>query len=620
MAADASVNTTPEDPDATPPASDVKGGWATVDKTVFGFAFGIIALITVLGMVFTDTVASVADTALGWTTDSFGWLFILAASGFVVFSLVLAFGRYGRIPLSKEGETPEFSTISWVAMMFSAGMGIGLMFFGVYEPVTHLASPPPFVEAPAGSEDAARNAMAYTFFHWGLHPWAMYSVVGLALAYSTFRMGRGNLMSSPFQALFGKKRIEEQGWGKPIDVIAIITTKFGSATSLGLGALQIAAGIALLRTGEFKNDPGATVPILVICVLTVGIVLSAASGVSRGIKWLSNTNMVLAALLVLFVFVAGPTIFMLDLLPSAIGAYATNLVPMSFHSAVFGGGDWLASWTIFYWAWWISWTPFVGTFIARISRGRTIREFVLGVLLVPTVISMVWFVVFGGAGIHLQLNGVDIAGTGNEAAGFFAMLQEYPFFLGTALVVMFLTAIFFVSGADAGALVLSTLSSRGRTEPWGPLVILWAVMTGAVAAMLLLVGGLQALQTFTILAASPFVLILIGLCIALYADLRRDPLRQRRIGPVRVQSTRSPTFAPFNEQADDQRGAAGVASGNGRPGAQPASEPEPAGAGAGAGAGTGSAAGSGAGSGAVKRAAGRRRPTSWVRGLLRRPT
>src|SRR5699024_7032116 len=279
--------------------------------------------------------------------------------------------------------------------------------------------------ASAGSSEAATAAMAYTLFHWGLHPWAMYSVVGLALAYSTYRMGRGNLMSSPFQAIFGRKNIEDRGWGKPIDILAIVCTKFGSATSLGLGALQIAAGIALLRTGQFPEEGSHSLAIIVICVLTVGIVLSAASGVSRGIKWLSNTNMVVAAALLLFVFILGPTVFMLDLFPTAVGAYLSDLVPMSFHSAVFGGGEWLANWTIFYWAWWISWTPFVGTFIAKISRGRSIREFVLGVLLVPTAISSIWFVVFGGAGIHLQLGGVDIAGTGGEAAGFFTALQQY---------------------------------------------------------------------------------------------------------------------------------------------------------------------------------------------------
>ncbi|MGH3505261.1 MAG: BCCT family transporter, partial [Nocardioidaceae bacterium] len=385
----------PEKDQPPPKATDFAGGWATLDKTVFGVAFGIIVVICVLGVVFTGHVSDYSGTALDWVTDSFGWLYILAASAFVVFSLVLAFGRYGRIPLSRNGEEPEFSTVSWVAMMFSAGMGIGLMFYGVYEPVTHLHDPPPFVDAAAGSSGAAQHAMAYTFFHWGLHPWAMYSVVGLALAYSTYRMGRGNLMSSPFQAIFGRKKIEDDGWGKPIDILAIICTKFGSAVSLGLGALQIAAGIALLRTGQFPEEGSHRTAIIVICVLTVGIVLSAASGVSRGIKWLSNTNMVVAFALVVFVFVLGPTIFMLDLAPESIGDYLTNLVPMSFHSAAFGGAattDWLANWTIFYWAWWISWTPFVSTFIARVSRGRTIREFVIAVMIAPTVISALWFI------------------------------------------------------------------------------------------------------------------------------------------------------------------------------------------------------------------------------------
>jgi choline/carnitine/betaine transport len=529
---------------SAPPAK----GWATVDKTVFGVSVCIIAVVCLLGIFATEAVGNATAAALSWVTSNFGWLFILGATGFVAFSLVLAFGRYGRIPLAREGEEAEFSTLSWVAMMFSAGMGIGLMFFGVYEPVTHLAAPPPFVDVEPGSTEAASTAMAYTFFHWGLHPWAIYAVVGLALAYSTYRMGRGNLMSAPFQSLFGKERIVDKGWGKPIDILAIICTKFGSATSLGLGALQIAAGLSLLTTGEFEENPGAGLPIMIICVLTVGVIISAASGVSRGIKWLSNTNMVLAAVLLVFVFVVGPTVFILDLLPSSIGAYLTNLVPMSFHSAVFGGTDWLASWTIFYWAWWISWTPFVGTFIAKISRGRTVREFILGVLLVPTAVSIIWFTVFGGAGINLQLGGTDIAGTGNEAAGFFATLQEYPFFIGAALVVMTLTAVFFVSGADAGSLVLGTLSTGGQKDPWKPLVILWAILTGAVAAVLLFVGGLGALQTFTILASTPFVLIMIGLCVALYADLRRDPLRGRRPVPVRS-APAVPEAVPFSQAA-----------------------------------------------------------------------
>jgi choline/carnitine/betaine transport len=505
----------------------------SIDWIVFGVSFGVILVICVAGLLFTDAVAAASSAALHWVVTSFGWLLILAATAFLVFSLVLAFGRYGRIPLSRTGEPPEFSTVSWAAMMFSAGMGIGLMFYGVYEPVTHLAEPPPFVNAAPNSTEAARQAMAYTFFHWLLHPWAIYSVMGLVLAYSTYRMGRGNLVSSPFQSLFGKDRIERRSWGKPIDILAIVTTKFGSATSLGLGALQIAAGFSLLRTGAYADNPSVTIAIVVICVLTVFIILSAASGVARGIKWLSNINMVLAALLVLFVFVVGPTVFILNLVPLSFGEYLTNLIPMSFHSASFTGGDWLANWTIFYWAWWISWTPFVGTFIARISRGRTIREFVLGVLLLPSVVSALWFIVFGGAAINSQRGGVNIAGQGNEAAGFFVALEQFPFLTVTAILVIILTAIFFVSGADAGALVLSTLSSRGRPEPWTPLVVLWAVMTGVVAGVLLLVNGLQALQTFTILASTPFVVVLIGLCIATWVDLSRDPLRERRIRPVR---------------------------------------------------------------------------------------
>lgn len=541
----------PDEDVVVAPASPVAAesgpdGWASVDKTVFGVSVALVVVVCLLGVLFTDAVGDAAAAALNWVTTTFGWVFILGASAFVVFSLVLAFGRFGSIPIARAGETTEFSTLSWIAMMFSAGMGIGLMFFGVYEPVTHLATPPPFVDAAPGSAVAAEQAMAYTLFHWGLHPWAIYSVVGLALAYSTHRMGRGNLMSSPFQAIFGRERIEKRGWGKPIDILAILCTKFGSATSLGLGALQIAAGLSLLRTGGFAEDPGTAAPVIIISVLTVGVVISAASGVSRGIKWLSNTNVVLAAALLVFVFVVGPTVFIMDLVPASLGAYFANLVPMSLQSAVFGGGDWLASWTIFYWAWWISWTPFVGTFIARISRGRTIREFVLGVLLAPSGVSVIWFAVFGGAGINLQHNGIDIAGTGSEAAGFFAMLNQYPFFIGATLVVMVLTAVFFVSGADAGSLVMGTLSSRGRTTPWTPLVIIWAILTGAVAAVLLFVGGLGALQTFTILAATPFVLIMIGLCVSLYVDLRRDPLRRRRPGPVRSAMV-VPTEVPFAE-------------------------------------------------------------------------
>ncbi|MGH3098561.1 MAG: BCCT family transporter [Streptosporangiales bacterium] len=550
-----------------------------VDPTVFGVSMGLIIVFCVLGAIWPEATGGIANAALGFVIKDLGWVFILAATAFVGFALVLAFSRYGRIPLSKEGERPEFSTLSWIAMMFSAGMGIGLMFYGVFEPVSHLTDVPPGMGAKPGTPEAAQIALGYTFFHWGLHPWAIYAVVGLALAYSTFRKGRGNLISSPFQSLFGKDRIERRGWGKPIDIWAIIAAKFGGATSLGLGALQIAGGLLLFTRGHYDEKSGFAggVALVVIAVLVAFAIVSAVSGVARGIKWLSNTNMVVAGLLVIFVLVAGPTVYLLDLVPAAFGAYINNFIHMSFNSPAFGGLEWFSGWTIFYWAWWISWTPFVATFIARISRGRTIREFVIGVLVVPTVISALWFVILGGAGMKLQMNGVDLVGSGNAAIAFFNLLQQYPFFTVAGGAVMFLTAIFWVSGADASALVLAMLSSYGTTEPNKWLVALWAFMSAVVAAVLLSVGGLQALQTFDILVASPFVLVMIGLCIGLYVDLRRDPLRQRLVGPVRGYAPSPGAYASVSSAIMATRTAengGGDGSGSGQQQSQPGEEEE----------------------------------------------
>lgn len=531
----------------------------TIDRTVFGVSLALVVVFCIVGALWPASLGNYGNAALMWLVADAGWLFVLAATGFVAFALTLAFSRYGRIPLSRSGEPPEFSTISWVAMMFSAGMGIGLIFFGVQEPVSHTANPAPWLDVQGGTADAARLGLGYTFFHWGFQPWAIYAVVALALAYSTFRMGRGNLLSSPFQALT-RKNVEETKWGKGINIWAIVATKFGGATSLGLGALQIAGGIWLftgIGDGFGQQSGGSTlVPTVVIVILVALAVLSAVSGVSRGIKWLSNTNMVIAALLVVFVLVAGPTAYLLNLIPESWGAYLANLVPWSFRAPTSQAGvDWMADWTIFYWAWWISWTPFVSTFIARISRGRTIREFVLGVLLVPTVVSSLWFVVFGGAGISAQLTGAaNIAGAANEAVAFFNLLQTYPAYTVTGIVVMFLVAIFWVSGADASALVLATLSSHGATEPNRWLTALWAVLSAAVAVVLLYVGGLQALQTFTIIVAAPFVFVMIGLCWSVLVDLRRDPLRQRRPGPVRGHAPSPTAAAPFEVPVSAQTG------------------------------------------------------------------
>jgi choline/carnitine/betaine transport len=498
-----------------------------LDKVVFGITAVIAIGFLVWGFVSTKTLASASGTALGWIMDNTGWLFALTASGFVVFVLWLALGKFGSIPLGCDDEEPEFRTISWVAMMFSAGMGIGLMFFGVAEPLTHFTTPPPGTGAP-GNPDAVQTAMATTLFHWTLHPWAIYAVVGLAIAYGVYRKGRMQLISSAFEPLLGK-RANGMG-GKVIDMLAIFATLFGSAASLGLGALQIRSGLHIVAG---ISETGNTVLIVIITVLTVAFVLSAVSGVARGIQWLSNINMVLAVALAAFVFVVGPTVFILNLLPTSLGSYFQDLAMMSARTGAEGADvdTWLQSWTIFYWAWWISWTPFVGMFIARISRGRTIRQFVTGVLLVPSVVSLVWFAVFGGAAINVQQGGVDLAGEGSIEAQLFGLLDQYPIAIIASVLVMVLVAIFFVSGADAASIVMGSLSERGTIKPSRGTVIFWGVAMGAVAAVMLLVGGedaLTGLQTITIIAALPFVLVMVGLAVALVKDLRQDPLIVRR--------------------------------------------------------------------------------------------
>lgn len=500
-----------------------------LDKVVFGVTAVIAVAFLLWGFVSTSSLGSASGKALTWVMEDMGWLFVTTASAFVVFVIWLAASRFGNIPLGRDDEEPEFRTVSWIAMMFSAGMGIGLMFYGVSEPISHFVTPPP----GTGSEnnpEAVQNAMATTLFHWTLHPWAIYAVVGLAIAYGVYRKGRLQLISAAFEPLLGQRAYG--GWGKVIDMLAIFATLFGSAASLGLGALQISSGLEIVGgIGEVGNG----VLVAIIAVLTAGFILSAVSGVAKGIQWLSNINMVLAIGLALFLFVVGPTVFMLNLIPTSIGSYVADLPMMAARTGAEGGetSSWLQSWTVFYWAWWISWTPFVGMFIARISRGRTVRQFVTGVLLVPSLVSLVWFCIFGGAAIDLQKAGTDIAGAGDGAveSQLFTTLEAFPWATLTSIVVMLLVGIFFVSGADAASIVMGTLSERGTQHPSRPTVIFWGVATGAVAAVMLLVGGddaLTGLQNITIVAALPFVLVMIGLAVSLVKDLQSDPLVVRR--------------------------------------------------------------------------------------------
>jgi glycine betaine transporter len=535
-----------------------------IDSTVFWVAAILSAIFVAWGVFFADSLAAVFDAVLfSYLIPNFGWVFILSSFGFLAFSIYLAASRYGRIRLGGDDERPEFSTVSWVAMMFSAGMGIGLMFFGVAEPMSHMGTPP-FGLADPNTKGAAQVAMEYSYFHWALHPWAIYAIVGLALAYFCFRKGMPNLISTAFYPLLGDRVYGPVG--KTIDILAIFATLFGSATSLGLGALQINQGLNVLFGVGGKNAVG--IAIVVIAVLTVCFILSAISGVHRGIQWLANTNMVLAVFLLLFLFVLGPTVFILDTFVQSIGGYLANIIPMSFRTASYGDSAFVSGWTVFYWAWWISWAPFVGTFIARISRGRTIREFVVGVILVPSVVSFVWFAILGGTAIDLQLSGAaDIAGpvsAGNQPGALFLTLQQFPLFWLTALIVVILVALFFISGADAASVVMGMLSSRGNLHPKSWNIIVWGTFTGAAAAICLLAGAIQgsvdaaitALQSVAIASAAPFVLVLIGLCFSIMRALREERVPGGEPGreapePGRAMSRQQGTTAPQQMAAEN---------------------------------------------------------------------
>ena len=520
---------------------------AKLDKLLFAVTGALALAFIAWGFFGTENLSSVSQTALDWVITNAGWFFVLLASFLVVYVIWLAVGRFGRIPLGQDGEEPQFKTVSWIAMMFSAGMGIGLMFYGVAEPLFYYISPPPGT-VDAQTAEALQTAMGTSLFHWGLHPWAMYAVVGIAMAYGTYRLGRKQLISSAFTSLFGAKRVDGP-LGKVLNIFAIFATLFGTAASLGLGALQIGSG---MESGGFFGTIGTPILVAIVAILTGCFVASAVSGISRGIQWLSNINMVLALVLAAIIFLVGPTLFILNVIPAAIGDYAANLASMASRTEVAGDESmraWLSSWTIFYWAWWLSWTPFVGMFIARISRGRTIRQFVTGVLLVPFVVSVVWFSIFGGAAIGTQQEAAA-----NGSPGLVTMVDGEPtisfdgslFDLFAALpmpnlvagavgvLAMILVAIFFVTGADSASIVMASLSSNGAENPSRGVVVFWGVLTGAVAAVMLLAGGdepseaLDGLQRITIVAALPFAVVMLLMTIALAKDLARDPLSLRR--------------------------------------------------------------------------------------------
>ncbi len=479
-------------------------------------AFAFVLLFVGWGLLAPGSLERVADAAFAFTTRGFSWLYLWIVFGVVVASLGIAFSRYGRRRLGDDDEEPAFSRRSWFAMLFAAGMGIGLVFWGVAEPLSHYAIPPPGILP--GTPEAANAAMLHAFFHWGLHPWAVYSIVALAIAYFQFRRKLPITISA---TLSGLSRHRRSGWLAAADVLAILATAFGVATSLGLGALQINSGLA-----EVAGVPVGTGSQVVIIVVTTALFLaSAMSGLERGIKWLSNLNLLLGAAIAGFVLLAGPTAIILDTFTSTLGRYLSGLIQMSLRLTPFRDDAWVHNWTVFYWAWWIAWSPFVGLFIARVSRGRTIREFVIGTLLLPSLACFLWFSVFGGAALYAEIfEGAPLAeaAAADVSMALFALFETLPASTLLSVGATLLVLVFFVTSGDSATFVLGILSEGGNPDPSLRIRFAWGVLVSLIAISLLLVGGLNAIQTAAIVMALPFAIVIALMVVSLLRALREE--------------------------------------------------------------------------------------------------
>ncbi|MEN8699287.1 glycine betaine uptake BCCT transporter [Bacillus infantis] len=489
--------------------------WVSVIVTVLFIIWGLIPK----GILPNANLDVVTQNVQGFILEKFGWFYMLSASIFLIFAVILIFTKYGNIRLGKDNEQPEFGYLTWFAMLFSAGMGIGLVFWGSAEPMYHYFDPP---FGDGETPDSARTAMRYSFFHWGLHPWAIYAVIALALAYFQFRKGAPGVISSILRPILGDK--VDGMLGVLINFIAVFATVFGVATSLGLGAIQISGGLSHVFSG-ISNGIGTQM--IIIAVVTVLFMLSAQTGLNKGIKYLSNLNIILAILLLLFMLFVGPTNFIMDLFTTTIGSYLQNLPSMSFRLSPFDQElTWFQDWTIFYWAWWIAWAPFVGTFIARISKGRTIREFVIGVLAVPTLFGALWFSVFGGTGIFLEFfENTPIMDTMNENGmeiALFAVFENFPLSIVLSLLAIFLISTFFITSADSATFVLGMQTTNGSLNPPNKVKFVWGIIQSASAAILLWTGGLEALQRASIIAALPFTVIMLLIVISLMKALKEE--------------------------------------------------------------------------------------------------
>lgn len=495
----------------------------TLDKKVF-YPAAAICLICIIWMAAVPEAAGNAiNAALNYIYDTLGWWYLLLVTIFVLVCFIFAFSKYGKIKLGKDDDVPEYSTLSWFAMLFSAAMGIGLIFWSIAEPMTYFAAPP---VGEAKTYEAAQWGLRQTIYHWGLHPWSIYAITGMALAYVSFRKDLPARISSIFEPILGKENLDN-GYAKAIDIFAVIATVAGVGTSLGLGAMQINGGLNYLLGMEVSNANA----VLVIVVVTVLFIISAVTGIKRGILWLSNINMSLMSIMMLFLLVTGPTLYIFNMIVTTTGDYLQNLLWLSFYADPNGiyaekaGYNWVGGWTVFYWAWWISWGPFVGGFIARISKGRTIKEFITGTLIAPVLLSIVWLGIFGSTALHIDLfgpGGIAEAVAADQTSALFITLSHLPGGNVFAVVATCLIATFFITSADSATFCVGMYSSGGALEPNAGVKVFWGVIEGAITAALVVAGGIAALKAASIFTALPFMFIICGIIYCMFKNLNKE--------------------------------------------------------------------------------------------------
>ncbi|WP_123591116.1 BCCT family transporter [Salinisphaera orenii] len=488
----------------------------------------IVLLLVIVGASMPDAFGKAADTALTTASHYFGWLYLISVFGFVVFLIGLAFSRYGKIRLGAPYSEPEYTFFSWVSMLLAAGFGVGLVFYGLAEPVLHYLKPP-YDDMPGPTPESARYAIQYSFFHWGISQWAGFSIVGLIIAYFQFRKRRSGLVSTVMEPVTDKLPAPaRQPTSDALNIFAVVATVMGVATSLGLGVLQINGGL-----NQVFGIPDTTLwKFIILGVMCACYTLSSYSGLDKGIQWLSNINLALCLGLMGWVLFTGPTLFILNTIVVGLGDYIANFVTMSLRMNPFRetGEDWITSWTVFYWAWVIAWSPFVGTFVARISKGRTIREYVMGVLIVPPLLACGFIGVFGGAALHMELFG-DAGGTltgavdENITSALFTFFDMMPFSMVLSVLAMCLIFVFLVTSADSASYIVAQMTDEGSLEP--PLYkrLSWGLLISAICLTLIMAGGLKGLQTASLLAALPFLVILYFMVFVLAGELRHDRRR-----------------------------------------------------------------------------------------------